>query len=48
MGVVSRIGIYVIMVGFGAGFGLTVMGRVALLVNRVIFLRGYLERLFGG
>jgi len=48
IGVVSRIGIYVIMIGFGAGFGLTVMGRVALLVNRVIFLKGYLLQLFGG
>ncbi len=42
VGAVSRIGIYVIMIGFGAGFGLTVMGRVALLVNRVIFLKSYL------
>lgn len=41
-GFMSKIGIYVIMIGFGAGFGLTVMGRVALLVNRVIFLKGYL------
>ena len=47
-GVVSRIGIYVIMIGFGAGFGLTVMGRVALLVNRVIFLKEYFLALFGG
>ena len=37
--VVSRIGIYTLMIGFGAGFGLTVMGRIALLVQRVIFLR---------
>lgn len=42
VGVLSRVGIYVIMIGFGAGFGLTVMGRVALLVNRVIFLKSYL------
>jgi hypothetical protein len=48
MGVVSRVGIYVIMIGFGAGFGLTVMGRVALLVQRVIFLKGYVLSLFGG
>jgi hypothetical protein len=41
MGAASRIGIYVIMIGFGAGFGLTVMGRVALLVQRVIFIKGY-------
>ncbi|OGC96016.1 MAG: hypothetical protein A2W25_09760 [candidate division Zixibacteria bacterium RBG_16_53_22] len=51
MGVISRIGIYVIMIGFGAGFGMTVMGRIALLVQRVIFLRGYVNSLtafFGG
>lgn len=46
MGVVSKIGIYVIMIGFGAGFGLTVMARVALLVQRVIFLRDYVTALF--
>jgi hypothetical protein len=48
IGFVSKIGIYVIMIGFGAGFGLTVMGRVALLVNRVIFLKSYLIALLGG
>ncbi|OQX91733.1 MAG: hypothetical protein B6D58_06575 [candidate division Zixibacteria bacterium 4484_95] len=46
--VASRFGIYVIMIGFGAGFGLTVMGRVALLVQRIIFLRDYIVALFGG
>jgi hypothetical protein len=45
MGGLSRIGIYVIMIGFGAGFGLTVMGRVALLVQRVIFLKDYVSGL---
>ncbi len=40
-GVVSKIGIYSLMIGFGAGFGLTVMGRVALLVQRVLFLKDY-------
>ncbi len=48
MGTVSKVGIYVIMIGFGAGFGLTVMGRVALLVQRIIFLKGYAISLFGG
>jgi hypothetical protein len=51
MGVISKLGIYIIMIGFGAGFGMTVMGRVALLVQRVIFLKGYvnsLAGLFGG
>ena len=49
--VVSRIGIYTLMIGFGAGFGLTVMGRIALLVQRVIFLRDYvlgIASYFGG
>jgi hypothetical protein len=46
-GVVSKIGIYTLMIGFGAGFGLTVMGRVALLVQRVLFLKGYFINLFG-
>lgn len=41
LGVMSKAGIYTLMVGFGAGFGLTVMGRVALLVQRVIFLRDW-------
>ena len=35
LGVTSRIGIYTLMIGFGVGFGLTVMGRVALLGHRV-------------
>jgi hypothetical protein len=45
-GAVSKLGIYIIMIGFGAGFGLTVMGRVALLVNRIIFLREFVLALF--
>lgn len=47
-GVVSRIGIYTLMVGFGAGFGLTVMGRVALLVQRIIYIKDYFVAVFGG
>ena len=46
-GTVSKVGIYTLMVGFGAGFGLTVMGRVALLVQRVIFLRSFVLHLVG-
>jgi hypothetical protein len=37
-GAVSRVGIWVLMVTFGAGFGYTVMGRIALLVGRFEFL----------
>jgi hypothetical protein len=36
----SKIGIWVIMVGFGATFGFTVMGRISLLIGRVQFLLG--------
>ncbi len=46
-GLISKIGIYTLMIGFGAGFGLTVMGRIALLAQRVIFLQEYLSALFG-
>lgn len=35
---VARLGIFVLMVTFGAGFGFTVMGRIALLAIRLEFL----------
>ncbi len=35
---ISRVGIYFLMVSFGAAFGFTVMGRVALLIGRLNFL----------
>ena len=38
VGRVSRVGVWVLMVTFGAGFGYTVMGRIALLVGRFEFL----------
>lgn len=47
LGGMSKVGIYTLMIGFGAGFALTVMGRVALLVNRVIFLKGYFLNVWG-
>jgi hypothetical protein len=50
-GAVSKVGIYTLMIGFGAGFGLTVMGRIALLVQRVIYLKDYVlevKAFFGG
>jgi hypothetical protein len=37
-GKVSRFGIWVLMVTFGAAFGYTVMGRISLLVGRITFL----------
>ncbi len=38
LGVASRIGVYFLMVGFGAGYGYTVMSRVSLLIGRFQFL----------
>lgn len=38
VGRVSRVGIWVLMITFGAGFGYTVMGRIALFAIRVEFL----------
>jgi hypothetical protein len=38
MGAASRVGIWVLMITFGASFGYTVMGRIALLVGRMEFL----------
>ena len=38
LGVVSRIGVFFLMVSFGAGYGYTVMSRVSLLIGRFQFL----------
>ncbi len=38
LGVLARVGIVFLMVGFGASFGYTVMSRVSLLIGRVSFL----------
>ena len=38
LGVVSRIGIWFLMISFGASFGYTVMSRVSLLIGRLYFL----------
>ncbi len=35
---ISRVGIWFLMISFGAAFGFTVMGRVALLIGRLNFL----------
>jgi hypothetical protein len=34
----SRLGIYYLMISFGASFGYTVMGRISLLIGRLTFL----------
>jgi len=38
VGVVSKVGIFFLMVSFGAAFGYTVMARISLLIGRVYFL----------
>jgi hypothetical protein len=38
VGGVARVGIYFLMVSFGASYGYTVMARVSLLIGRVMFL----------
>ena len=38
LGVASKLGIYFLMIGFGAGYGYTVMSRISLLIGRFQFL----------
>lgn len=38
LGVVSRLGVFFLMVSFGAGYGYTVMSRVSLLIGRFQYL----------
>ena len=38
LGMASKVGIFFLMVGFGAGYGYTVMSRVSLLIGRFQFL----------
>ena len=46
-GGVARMGIWTLMIGFGASFGYTVMARISLLIDRVQFLiNDWLLRLF--
>jgi len=40
VGKVSRFGIWVLMIGFGASFGFTVQGRIALAIGRALDLKG--------
>ena len=40
----AKIGIWILMIGFGASFGYTVMARLSLLIGRVLYLlRDWLE-----
>ena len=38
LGVASRLGVWFLMIGFGAGYGYTVMSRISLLIGRFQFL----------
>lgn len=38
LGGISRVGIWFLMVSFGAAFGYTIMGRVSILIGRINFL----------
>ncbi len=38
IGGVSRVGIWFLMISFGAAFGYTIMGRISILIGRVVFL----------
>ncbi len=40
IGKVSRVGVWVLMIGFGASFGWTVQGRIALAIQRAQEIRG--------
>jgi hypothetical protein len=37
----AKLGIYTLMIGFGATFGYTVMARISLLINRIQFIRDW-------
>ena len=41
-GGISRVGIYFLMISFGAAFGYTVMARISLLLGRFVFLKAWL------
>jgi hypothetical protein len=47
-GWMTRVGIWILMIGFGATFGFTVMGRISLLLGRVNFLVAWAGMLLGG
>jgi hypothetical protein len=49
LGTASRVGIVFLMIGFGASFGYTVMGRVSLLIGQITFLlKEFPRSAFGG
>ncbi|MEZ4648717.1 MAG: hypothetical protein R3E97_08005 [Candidatus Eisenbacteria bacterium] len=40
VGALSKVGIYFLMISFGASYGFTVMARMSLLIGRLEFLFG--------
>jgi hypothetical protein len=42
----AKLGIWFLMIGFGATFGYTVMGRLSLLIGRIEFLKDWLNLLY--
>jgi len=46
IGVLSRVGIWVLMVTFGAAFGYTVMARISLLIGRMEALGAWVSSMF--
>ncbi len=42
-GGLAKVGIWVLMIGFGASFGFTVMARISLFVNRIIYFDKWRE-----
>ena len=48
VGRTAKVGIWVLMITFGAGFAYTVMGRITLLTQRIEFLFGDWLRLING
>lgn len=42
-GGVAKVGIYILMIGFGASFGFTVMGRISLVIQRVQYIRDWVN-----
>ena len=45
-GAVAKFGIWMLMIGFGASFGYTVMARISLFINRIQGLHGWGEAAF--
>ncbi|MEE9443433.1 MAG: hypothetical protein V3V99_12280 [candidate division Zixibacteria bacterium] len=47
-GGVAKFGIYILMIGFGASFGYTVMARISLFIQRVQYIRDWVSAGFEG